>query len=176
MSPWPLSQFSPGFTLESGQSGFPEAARPRPHQCPTAWIQPPWIMAPRCDGSLDSGPRCDGVPGYWGPGLRVHWPRLTTLPTSRIGGTMIQDHRITALHGTDKNQGRPPMTERPEWTHVSVWTLPPLLIYRFNCHYCAPTLTVTTLTRVSTPQTLPMVCRKGSTCVCQSQSAPPARR
>ncbi len=110
MAPLPI------FTLESGPSGFPEAARPRPHQCRTAWIQPQWIP----------GPLCDGVPGYWGlPGLKVHWPRLPTLPTSRIGGTMIQDHRITA---PTKPGAAPPMTERPETDTCLGWELSPSLL------------------------------------------------
>ncbi len=108
------SQSSPGFTLESGPSGFPEAARPGRTGAGRHGSSPPWILTPAVMG----------VPGYRGPGLRVHWPRLTTLPTSRIGGTMIQDHRITA---PTKNQGRPQMTERPEWTHVSVGDSPTII-------------------------------------------------
>ena len=68
---------------------------------------------------------------------------------------MIQDHRITA---PTKPGAATPMTERPEWTHVSVGNSPTIIdLIEFHCHYyvgwggpcflVGAVLTVPTLTR-----------------------------
>ncbi len=95
-----------------GQSGFSQSG-----PAPAAPVPDGMDPAP-----VDHGTRCDGVPGYWGPRIKATMARLTTLPTSRIGGH--HDHRITA---PTKPGAAHQMTERPEWTHVSVGTLPTII-------------------------------------------------
>jgi hypothetical protein len=108
--------------------------RPGPGRTSAGGTDPaPVDPGPTVMGSLDSiqGPRIKGA--------LAPIANITNFPDR--GGTMIQDHRITAQA---KNRGPPTNDREARMDTCLGWGLPPPLLIpsSFIYHYCAPTLTV----------------------------------